>query len=499
MPDANDMELVRDYARQNSESAFAELVRRHINLVYSVAVRFTGNPGDAEDVTQAVFILLARKAAGLSGRTVLTGWLYETTRLTAAGFLRGQNRRRSWEQEAFMESNLNAPDSGQLWRQLAPHLEAAMSRLAERDRTLLALRFYENKTGAEAAALMGIGAEAAHKRTARALEKLRSFFAKRGVDSTAAAIAENISAHSVQVAPVALAKSVTAVAVAKGAAASTSTLTLIKGALKIMAWTKLKMTIVVGTGLLVAAGTATVTINEIHQLSLGDKINWDPNQAALDKQPPIALVRPTKNVMTDSNGKLVPMGGSSLAKVTLSGRMMAINTDMGFLLRFAYDGGRVDRQFVWVGKEPTDRFDAIYTLGPGRQSQLQQVIRKRTGWSAKLEDREVNTLALKVKNTDAPGLQPSGQTRGTGRRGGPGEESAQGVTMAIVARILSHDLQVPVVDQTGLTGRFDLQLDLDPMKSLEEKKQIVLDQLGLDLVPTENKQVIKVLVAQKAK
>ena len=91
MSDANDMELVREYARHNSESAFAELVRRHINLVYSVALRFTGNTGDAEDVTQAVFIILARKAGSLRDGTVLTGWLYETTRLTAAGFLRAQN------------------------------------------------------------------------------------------------------------------------------------------------------------------------------------------------------------------------------------------------------------------------------------------------------------------------------------------------------------------------------------------------------------------------
>jgi RNA polymerase sigma factor (sigma-70 family) len=262
MPDANDMELVREFARQNSETAFAELVRRHINLVYSVAVRFTGNPGDAEDVTQAVFILLARKAASLSDRTVLTGWLYETTRLTAAGFLRSQNRRRFWEQEAFMQSNLNAPEGDNLWRQLAPHLEAAMSRLAQRDRTLLALRFYENKTGAEAAALLGIREEAAHKRTARALEKLRSFFAKRGVDSTAAAIAENISANSIQAAPVALAKTVTAVAIAKGAAASASTLTLIQGALKIMAWTKAKTIVVAGVLVILAAGTTTVTIEK---------------------------------------------------------------------------------------------------------------------------------------------------------------------------------------------------------------------------------------------
>jgi hypothetical protein len=161
--------------------------------------------------------------------------------------------------------SMNAPDADDVWRQLAPHLEAAMSRLGERDRTLLALRFYENKTGAEAAALMGIGAEAAHKRTARALEKLRKFFFKRGVNSTTAVIAGQISANSIQAAPVALAKFVTAVAIAKGAAASGSTLTLIKGALKIMAWTKAKTAIVVGVAVILAATTGTIVIKAINR------------------------------------------------------------------------------------------------------------------------------------------------------------------------------------------------------------------------------------------
>lgn|ERR1022692_1620010 len=129
MPDANDRDLIRDFARCNSEAAFAGLVQRHINLAYSVALRFTGQTHDAEDVTQAVFIILAKKAASLRERTVLTGWLYETTRFTAGKLLRMKARRATREQEAFMQSPLNESESDGLWRQLAPHLEEAMSRL----------------------------------------------------------------------------------------------------------------------------------------------------------------------------------------------------------------------------------------------------------------------------------------------------------------------------------------------------------------------------------
>ncbi len=176
MPDANDMDLVREFARDNSEAAFTELVRRHLNLVYSVARRCTGNDGDAHDVTQAVFIILARKAAGLREKNLLTGWLYETTRFAAARLLRTNARRHAREQEAYMQSTLTETDTAAVWEKLSPHLETAMGKLNAADRVLLVLRFYENKRGPEAAALLGIREDTAHKRATRAIEKAAENF-----------------------------------------------------------------------------------------------------------------------------------------------------------------------------------------------------------------------------------------------------------------------------------------------------------------------------------
>jgi hypothetical protein len=137
-----------------------------------------------------------------------------------------------------------------------------MEQLGQKDHDALVLRFFEGRNFAEVGAALGASEDAAKMRVSRALEKLRKFFTKRGVSSTTAIIAGTISANSVQAAPVALAKSVTVVAIAKGAAASGSTLTLIKGALKIMAWSKAKTAIVAGAVVLLAAGTTTVTVEK---------------------------------------------------------------------------------------------------------------------------------------------------------------------------------------------------------------------------------------------
>ena len=151
-----------------------------------------------------------------------------------------------------------------------------MGQLGDNDRAAVVLRFFGGKSFAEVAMAAGVSENAAKKRVIHALEKLHRYFSKRGVSSTTEIIAGAISANSVQAAPVALAKAVTAVAVAKGSVASGSTLTLIKGALKLMAWTKLKTAIVVGSAVILTAGGAKVIITKVGNARLAQRIAMHP-------------------------------------------------------------------------------------------------------------------------------------------------------------------------------------------------------------------------------
>jgi RNA polymerase sigma factor (sigma-70 family) len=246
MPESDDHQLLGEFVRCRSEAAFTELVRRYAGLVYSTAHRFCDNPHHAEEITQAVFIILARKAETISPRVVLSGWLYQTARLTAANFVKGEIRRRRREQEAVMQSNLCEPDPT-AWEKIAPLLDEAMGALGETDRNAVLLRYFENRNSSEIGGALRMSEDTARKRVNRALDKLRHFFAKRGVTVSSAALSEVIAMNSIQRVSALMVKSIATLAVAKGAAASASTLTLIKGALKIMAWTKAKTAIVVGT------------------------------------------------------------------------------------------------------------------------------------------------------------------------------------------------------------------------------------------------------------
>jgi RNA polymerase sigma factor (sigma-70 family) len=239
MRSENDMDLVRSYVADQSEAAFETLVSRHINLVYSAASRLVQDPHVAQDVTQAVFIIFARKAASLGPKTVLPSWLHRTSCFVARDSLKKQHRRLQREQEAQMQSlpNEMPPGPEENWTELAPLLDNAIANLSEKDRSAIVLRFFQNKSLADVGNALGTSEDSARMRVNRSLEKLRLLLVKNGVTSTAAVIAASISTHSVSAAPAGLAASIAA----NGAAAGVSTAVLVKGGLKLMSWAKTKL------------------------------------------------------------------------------------------------------------------------------------------------------------------------------------------------------------------------------------------------------------------
>jgi RNA polymerase sigma factor (sigma-70 family) len=314
----DDMELVREYAARRSEPAFEKLVARHLNMVHSAALRRVGDPQLAEEIAQAVFLILACKAGSLGPKTILPGWLYRTARYAAADALKTQRRRQAREQEAYMESTLNEGD-GAAWKQIAPMLEGAMDSLSEGDRDAVVLRFFEGKALNEVGAAMGVSEGAARKRVSRALERLRKFFSKRGVTLSAVLIAAAVSANAVQAAPAGMAATVSAVAL-KGAAAGGSTLTLAKGALKLMAWAKAK-TSLVAAGVILATGATAVLVSDAasrpgasQRQRLEDGSVLVLNRVLVDSKIRIAHGTEVAKLL----GKFVPTNGVHLLGVNLN-------------------------------------------------------------------------------------------------------------------------------------------------------------------------------------
>ena len=481
MHDATDMDLLRQYADGHSDAAFAVLVSRHVDLVYSAALRKTGNPNAAEDITQVVFIILAQKAGRILDKTILPGWLYQTARLTASSFLRRETRRVRREQEAYMQTEPYTVAPDETWEQLAPLLEDAMGQLGDKDRAAVVLRFFGGKSFAEVAAAASVSENAAKKRVGHALEKLRRYFAKHGVSSTTVIIAGAISTHSVQAAPVALAKSVTAVAVAKGAAASGSTLTLIKGALKIMAWTKMKTAIVGSAVVLLAAGTATVTVKEIE--SRRPQVwqeKYDPS--VLDRLPPQVKIRPSLPSTVQSN---MHVEGEH------NGKALGLGFSVSELFLAAY--GIHSTQLILNAPIPEGKYDFIANLPNGNAEAGREEIKKTFGLTGRREMIETNVLILTVQSRKAAGLRrPAGQISSELK---PDSYSAHNQSIYGLVEYVQHALEIMVVDQTGLTGNFDIDLKWDATP--EGLKQVLLDQLGLKLTPS--RQTVEFIVVEKVK
>jgi RNA polymerase sigma factor (sigma-70 family) len=256
-----DIQLLADYAATGAHEAFAQLVKQRIDLVYSAALRQVRDPHLAEDVTQAVFVILARKAHVVAGsRVPLAGWLLTTTHWVSLDALRKLARRRKHERKAaHMTPEAREPQEStdDAWARLAPHLDAALAHLAALDRAAIVLRYVEDKSLREVAAELGVSEAAAKQRVFRAVEKLRRITGARGlsIGAIGAAIAEHaITAH----APAGLAHATAATALSAVPPAF-AVASLVKGAIWIMAWNKLKLTVVAAVVLLTAAPAAVVT------------------------------------------------------------------------------------------------------------------------------------------------------------------------------------------------------------------------------------------------
>jgi RNA polymerase sigma factor (sigma-70 family) len=253
MIEKSDAQLLREYALEGAEAAFAELVARHANLVYSAATRQTDSPGSAADIAQGVFIVLAQSAQKLSARVAsdasLAGWLCRTARNLSLNFRRNQLRQSARDRHAMENLALTgepAPD----WDRLRPILDEVMSELAECDYDAIVLRFYNNQDFSAVGRALGVNQNTAQKRVARALEKLQKKLLRRGITAPAAALSVALSANAVQLAPVGWVAALPAAALSKAAATSLAA----NVAAKAIGMTTLQKTLVVALALAAAAG-----------------------------------------------------------------------------------------------------------------------------------------------------------------------------------------------------------------------------------------------------
>src|SRR5262245_51440790 len=221
----SDIELLDAYAESRSEEAFGELVTRHVDFIYSAAMRQLRNAHLAEEATQAAFIALSRKAGRLKQRTVRAGGLYRAVHFAALNLRRSESRRKHWEKEAAIMNNpgenapVNPDDMSK--ETMLPYVDDALAELGEKDRTALVLRFLQQKSLRDVGDTLGTSEEAAKKRVSRALEKLRGLLARRGLVVPAAALAIGLSQLPVFAAPAALRASLPTLAVQTAIPAAT--------------------------------------------------------------------------------------------------------------------------------------------------------------------------------------------------------------------------------------------------------------------------------------
>jgi RNA polymerase sigma factor (sigma-70 family) len=291
----SDLELLQSFARDRSQDAFTELVRRHLNLVFSAALRLVRSSQLAEEVAQSVFSDLARDTAKLQPDTVLVAWLHSVTRRTAVDFIRKESHRQLREQIAIETNAMNTSDAQ--WTDIEPLLDEAVAALDETDRIAVLLRYFENKSLREVGAQLGVSDDTAQKRVSRAVEKLREFFCKRKITIGAGSLGVLITANAVQAAPVGLITTISAAVVA-GTAVTTST--VIATVTKTIAMTTLQKTLITAT-VAVLAGAGIYEARQAAQLR-------DQVQTLQQSQAPLAeQIQNLQKSFSDATNRLADL------------------------------------------------------------------------------------------------------------------------------------------------------------------------------------------------
>jgi RNA polymerase sigma factor (sigma-70 family) len=411
-----DKQLIVELNARRAEEAFAALVRQHVNLVFGTALRQVGDRGAAEEITQNVFVALARASGKLAGHPTIAGWLHQTALNKSREWLRAELRRRRREQIAVSLASARA-DGDSVWSPLVPLLDEALLELREPDRLAVIMHFIEGQRFHEVGSALGLGEDAVRKRVDRCLDQLTQFFRRRGFALPALVAGAPLFTLASPAAPAGLAGSATTAGLA-AAHSAVSTLTLIKGALKIMAWTKAKTAAVAVTALILAAGTTTIIVTQMQNAAgpapspapqpvlptgpladgtgpavpvgtVADDSVFEADWNKLWSAPPNLLVlRPTRS--TEVSGPLFASGqGGKGAR--MSGRCVSL----GSVLEIAYDFPQT--RMTLPADAPKGNLDFLVTVPANQREALQTEITKQFGLVARRETHDTGELLVVEK------------------------------------------------------------------------------------------------------